>query len=47
MAVKRDRDPKNDWSDGRSSGIRFIAHRLGLKVSELLKWARRKVKKVK
>lgn len=34
--VKRDSDPKNDWSDGRSSGIRYVAKKLGLRWSELM-----------
>ncbi len=40
--VKRDSNPKNDFSDGRYSGIKFVAKRLGIKVSELIKRLRRK-----
>lgn len=38
--VKRDSDPKNDYSDGRYSGIKYVAKRLGVPVKALLRLLR-------
>lgn len=35
--VKRDSNPKNDYSDGRSSGLRYVAKKLGISWTELMR----------
>lgn len=35
--VKRDTNPTNDYSDGRSAGLRYVAKKLGIRVTDLLK----------
>jgi hypothetical protein len=39
--TKRDSDPTNDYSDGRSAGLRYVARRMGVKVSDLIKKLKR------
>lgn len=40
--VKQDTNPLNDWSDGRSSGLRWVAKKLGVPITKLLKKLRSK-----